>query len=285
MPVLNVYTTKDACGHSSSGIAQATATPVYCGGTPAGSKGSFPFWALFQFPINSSTLPLGSTVSQAVLNWLVTAVAGMTAETYRCGRPQNAWAETDGSAFSTSSAEQIAQDLTEATGWQSLNHATLVTWVNGWRNASITNNGVYLAIVTGAEFDDYIWIAARESGNAAYLAITYTVPTPTAPGAWVTPGSAVSIPKGTVQTLDFGDAGANGGPAITSYTIERRFNGGSWTTHSTGASSSGSFDSALFAAGQYEFRVKATNGYNDSAYGPTSPVVTVTAGGPRTIVG
>lgn len=165
----------------------------------------------------------------------------------------------------------------------------ITSWIKQIDGSDVNDKNMTSIIVSpGAGWDsseDYFVGYARESGSPAYLQFTWTVPIPTAPGAWSLPSGNVAVPQGQSVALDFADAGVNGGPAITGYTIERRYNGGAWATHSTPASSSGTFDTTGMAAGVYEFRAKASNGYEESSYGVTSPSVTVLVGPPRTMPG
>lgn len=288
MPTLTTYCDKDASMDISGGtIFNGTDITFRVGYINAKSEPSGDCYGLMHFSIGTSTLPTGSTVSSATVGWYIDAVTGFTAESYSLVPDGTAFTETDGTTPGVSGIGTASGTLPETVGAQSLSDATVLGWAQGWVGGTLTNGGLIFNSGGGLESDDLITIRSREytagagDGSEPYFTMVYTVPTPTAPGAWTAPTVDKSrMQDGGTETLSFTAGDANGGPAITyaweyAYKVNIGDAWGAW--NAWGAAGTGtSYNWPVGTSGNdgyYKFRARTYNGYNYSAYGPESSYV------------
>lgn len=239
--------------------------------------------AMFHFPI-ASTVPAASDITAARFNYYVSARSGVAGtETGVLTELVGTWTESSGTPTAGAAHDALVQPLNGSTslGWKYLTHAELLAMVRAWYDGTLTNNGLAFtgALAGSIDSGDTLTFSTRETAAVPNITMEVTLPTPGNPGAWVAPAGPIVRPGGAIVHLEWTASTSPGGHPVTYQLESRRVSDGSVAVVETAlASPEYDWDSTGVDLGVYEFRVRASNGYNVSGYGPTSPTVRLVGG-------
>lgn len=186
------------------------------------------------------------------------------------------WSTVPGAPASISySIEQDTKTVSVTIGASSDNGNNAI--INYWVYCSIAG-GAYTTVLSGVQAGTHTFAFPGAAGQAFVLRVlsangvgdsSYrTGGSVTAPTIPAVPGAPITTVNGSNGTVNW-SAPANGGSAITGYTLQQSVNGGAYSTVYTGTATSYAI-SGVAAGDTVTYQVLATNIWGSSAYSAAS---------------
>lgn len=275
MPTDTVYPTYDACHDATNNSDGSTiyGTPqlagndyLRCGMYNGGNKGeSNTFWWPMMY-FNLSGISSSATVSACTLNVRINNQNDNTSSSQKAiiRKITSSWDESSSSAptwdLSTNYGDIGTASGTWGSGGTAVTSSSITTLVQGWINGTITNYGLFLHC-QDSSVNIYRHIGSRTNATSSYypyLSVTYTTNTaPTTPGSFTTPASDGTNVAVSASTSIAWTASTDAQSDTITYSLEVNRDSQGYIVVYTGTSNSTTIDTSDWAAGSYQFRVRA----------------------------